>query len=46
MRYLAGAVGELLVWWLDNRTRLDAAELERIASQLCRAALRGLQEAR
>lgn len=39
VRYLAGALAELLIWWLDNRTGLDAAELEQLALQLCRGAL-------
>lgn len=46
VRYLAGAVAELLVWWLDNRTGLDAAEIERIALQLGRAVLSAIPRAR
>jgi AcrR family transcriptional regulator len=46
VRYLAGAIVELLVWWLDSRTGLDAAEIERIALQLCRAVLSGVPRGR
>ena len=38
-RYLAGALTESLVWWLDNRTGLDAAEIERVTLRLSRAVL-------
>lgn len=46
VRYLAGALSELLIWWLDNRTGLDAAELEQLALQLCRGALSQVKSAR
>jgi AcrR family transcriptional regulator len=39
VRYLAGGLSELLLWWLDHRTGLDAAEVEQLALQLCRGVL-------
>ena len=46
VRYVAGALAELLVWWLDGRTGLDAGEIEHIALALCRAVLKARRELR
>jgi AcrR family transcriptional regulator len=39
VRYVAGALSELLVWWLGGRTGLDATQIEHIAHTLCSAVL-------
>jgi AcrR family transcriptional regulator len=39
VRYAAGAFLELLIWWLDTRTGLDAGQIEQLLLQLTAAVL-------
>jgi hypothetical protein len=34
VRYIAGAFVELLIWWLEGRTRLQAVEVNEIFQRL------------
>ena len=40
--FLAGALVELLTWWIDSKSRLEPAELDEIFRRLSRPVLKQL----